>query len=58
MRASFDVFFGSTKSLGGLEVLVGRGLIVEGVGSGVDSFGVAFVGFERVLAIVVYMFLQ
>jgi hypothetical protein len=45
MRASFEVFFGSTNSLGGFDVLVGSGLTVETIGSGVGSFGF---GFDRV----------
>lgn len=55
MRASFEVFFGRTNSLGGLVVLAGSGLVVEGTGSGVDSLGVAFAGFDRVRAIVVFI---
>ena len=53
MRASFDVPFGSTKSLGGFDVLVGSGLTVDTGGSGVTSFGF---GLERVArAIVISM---
>lgn len=51
MRASFEVSLGSTKSLGGLDVLAGSGLAVEVDGSGVEALGAAFVGFERVRAI-------
>ena len=58
MRASFDVCFGSTNSLGGFGVLSGSDLAVDVVGSGVDSFGVAFAGFERVRAIVMCMLVQ
>ena len=58
MRASFDVSLGSTKSLGGFDVLAGSGLAVDVVGSGVDSLAAAFVGFERVRAIVISMFIQ
>lgn len=45
MRASLDVSFGRTNSLGGFDVLAGSGLTVETAGSGVGSFGL---GFERV----------
>jgi hypothetical protein len=58
MRASLDVSFGSTKSLGGFEVLAGSDFAVEVVGSGVDSLGVAFAGFDRVRAIVICMLIQ
>ena len=54
MRASLDVSFGRTNSFGGFDVLAGSGLAVV-VGSGVDSLGAAFAGFERVRAIVICM---
>ena len=53
MRASFEASLGSTKSLGGLDVLAGSGLAVEVGGSGVEALGAAFVGFERVRAIAI-----
>lgn len=46
IRASFDVFLGRTKRLGGLLVLGGRGLMVETGGSGVGTLAL---GFERVV---------
>jgi hypothetical protein len=58
MRASFDVSLGSTKSLGGFDVLAGSGLAVAVVGSGVDSLAAAFAGFERVRAIAISMLIQ
>lgn len=45
IRASLDVPLGRTKSLGGFDVDGGSGFVVDGVGSGVDSFGA---GLERV----------
>lgn len=55
MRASFEVFLGSTNSLGGFEVLGGSAFVVDGGGSGVDSLGVDFAGLERVRAIMKYV---
>jgi len=52
MRASLDASFGSTKSFGGFGALGGSDFAVDIAGSGVDSLGVAFAGFERVRAIV------
>ena len=51
IRASLDVSFGSTNSLGGFDVLAGSGLVVDAVGSGVEALGTVLAGFERVRAI-------
>jgi hypothetical protein len=50
IRASSEVFFGSTNSFGGFDVQAGSGLTVETGVSGVDSF--AF-GFDRVARAIV-----
>jgi hypothetical protein len=42
MRASFDVCLGRMKSFGGFEVASGSGLVEDGAGSGVGSFGPGF----------------
>lgn len=55
IRASLEVSLGRTKSLGGLDVLAGSGLMVDGVGSGVGSLAFE-AGFERVRAMVVSVF--
>lgn len=53
IRALLDVSLGRMKSFGGFEVASGSGCAVEGVGSGVGSFGA---GLERVaLAMVGYV---
>lgn len=53
MRASLEVSFGRTNSFGGLVVDLGRGLTVDGAGSG-DGSLVFAVGLERVRAILLW----
>ena len=45
IRASLDVPLGRMKSFGGFDVDGGSGFVVDGDGSGMDSFGA---GLERV----------
>lgn len=53
MRASFEVFLGSTNNLGGFDVLSGSAFAVDVEGSGVVSFAFDLgAGFDRVRAIV------
>lgn len=42
IRALLDVSLGRMKSFGGFDVASGSGLVVDGVGSGVGSFGAGF----------------